>query len=188
MLSSKGMKDIFKIIMATALVVLCQGVHAADISEEDSPAIRLLDSNKSTRTLEGVMLRMARPILKKTPMAAIMDDIDMMMLCPVGKGSKKDNDEFEEKLTNVLNGYTLVSEIDDELSHMFIYIHNLSGNSFSELVLYITSPESNMLLFRGDFTIEGLMKVGELSEQDRKTRIKARRDTGQDESFMQYMK
>jgi hypothetical protein len=30
------------------------------------------------------------------------------------------------------------------------------------------------------------MKVGELSEQDRKKRIKTKRETGQDNSYLQY--
>lgn len=188
MLSRGDMNRILKIMMAVALIVLCLGVRAAGRNEGVSPAVSLLETNKSTKTLEGVMLKIAKPILRKTPMVAVMDDIEMMMMCPVGKVSKKDNGEFAHKAEAVFKEYMLAHEINDELSHMFIYVHGLEGNRFEELILYITSPEPNILLFRGDFTVEGLMKVGELSEQDRKKRIKVKRETGQDDSYMQNLK
>ena len=188
MLSRGDMKRILNTIMAVALAVLCLSAHAAGGNEAATPAVRLLDSNKSTKKLEGMMLRMAKPILRKTPMVAVMDDIEMMMMCPVGKVSKKDNGEFVHKAEAVFKGYTLAHEINDELSHMFIYVHGLDGDRFEELILYITSPDPSILLFRGDFTVESLMKVGELSEQDRKKRIKVKRETGQNDSYMQNLK
>lgn len=63
---------------------------------------------------------------------------------------------------------------------------HLFNNSFIELILYITGPDRTILYFRGDFSVEGLMRVGELSEQDRKKRIKTKRETGQDNSYLQY--
>lgn len=189
MLSHKGMKGILKTFAAVALIMVCQSAHALAWSGDSGPAVSLLDSTRSTRKLEGVMLRIAKPILKKTPMVAVMDDIDMMMLCPVGKITRKDKGQFAGKVDKVLKDYMLVHEINDELSRMFIYVYGLEGNRFPELILYITSPESNLMLFRGDFTVEGLMKVGELSEQDRKKRIKTKRDKGEDDgSYLQYIK
>ena len=182
------MNRIMKIIVAVALAVLCQRAHAAGGNDDATPAVQLLDTQKSTKKLEGVMLRIAKPILRKTPMVAVMDDIEMMMMCPVGKITRKDNGAFIGKAEAVFKEYMLAHEINDELSHMFIYVHGLEGNRFEELILYITSPEPNILLFRGDFTVEGLMKVGELSEQDRKKRIKTKRETGQDDSYLQHIK
>ena len=188
MLHGSSMKHIVKIITAVTFAMLCLGVHAAGEDKGVSPAVSLLETNKSTNTLEGMMLKIAKPILRKTPMVAVMDDIEMMMMCPVGKVSKKDNGEFSHKAEAVFKEYTLAHEINDELSHMLIYVHELKDNRFEELILYITSPDPNILLFRGDFTVEGLMKVGKLSEQDRKKRIKAKHETGQDDSYLQHIK
>ena len=188
MFSGSSMKKMFMIVVTAALSVLCHDIPAVAQNAEESPAVALLGSNKDTRRIEGMMLRMARPILKKTPMSAVLDDIEMMMMCPVGKISRKDNGKFVRKVENVLKDYMLVHEINDELSRMFIYVYGLEGNRFPELVLYITSPDPNVLLFRGDFTEESLRKVGELSEQDRKVRIKAKRSKGQDDSYLQYIK
>lgn len=164
------MKSVFKIIMAVTLAVLCQNVYAADDKTEESPAVRVLEAGRKAKRLEGPTLKIAKPILKKTPISAIMDDIEMMIICPL----EKEKDDMTAKAESLLKDYTMVREINDELSHMYIYIDTPVNDSFSELILYTTSPEANIMLFEGNFTVEGLMKVGELSILDRKQRIRAR--------------
>ena len=156
--------------MAVAFAVLCQYSYAAGDKYEESPAVKVLEAGKKTRRLEGSTLKIARPILKKTPISAIMDNIEMMMICPL----EKEKGELTERTERMLNRYMLVREIDDEISNMFIYIDSPDNDRFSELILYTKSPEPTVMLFEGDFTVEDLMKVGELSVQDRKERIKAR--------------
>ena len=180
--------SIFGIVLTLTAMLLCQNSCAAADKVEDSEAAKVIESGKKTRRLEGATLKIARPILKKTPMVAVMDDIEMMMHCPIGKISKKDHGEFEGKVDKVLKDFLLVKEIDDALSHMLIYVGGLEGNRFNELILYIISPDQTLLYFRGDFTEEGLMKVGELSEQDRKRRIKNKRENGEDDSYLQILK
>ena len=171
--------------MVLACMAVCHDI-CADVSyNDDTPAVKALESGKKTRRLEGATLKIARPIIKNTPMSAVLDDIDMMMFCPVDKNSRKDG-EFQARVESALKGYILAHEIDDELSHMLIYVDEVKGNKFTELILYITGPDRTILYFRGDFTVEGLMKVGELSEQDRKRRVKEQRETGKDNSYLQY--
>ena len=188
MSSRDCMKKVMKFMLAVVLTVLCQETYAGGSNNEEGPAVRLMDSNRNTKKLEGMMLKMARPIIKNTPMVAVLDEIDMMMLCPVEKISAKDNGEFSKKLRNALKDYKLVGEIDDELSHMYIYVYGLEGHSFKEILLHITSPEENIFFFKGDFTLEGLTKVNELSIKDREKRIKNKRETGHDESYLQHTK
>lgn len=156
--------------MAVTLAVLCQNGYAADDKTEESPAVRVLEAGRKAKRLEGPTLKIAKPILKKTPISAIMDDIEMMIICPL----EKEKDDMTAKAESLLKDYTMVREINDELSHMYIYIDTPVNDSFSELILYTTSPEANIMLFEGNFTVEGLMKVGELSVLDRKQRIRAR--------------
>ena len=167
------MRYILKTIMAVALAVLCQYSYAAGDKYEDSPAVKVLESGRKTKKLEGTTLKIARPILKKTPMSAIMNDIDMMMIYELGK-EKKDQAELMSKVERMLKSYVMVKELDDELSHMFIYIDTPQDEKFSELILFTKRPEMTIMLFEGDFKISDLMKVGELSVQDRKERIRAR--------------
>lgn len=156
--------------MAVTLAVLCQNGYAADDKTEESPAVKVLEAGRKAKRLEGPTLKIAKPILKKTPISAIMDDIEMMIICPL----EKEKDDMTAKAESLLKDYTMVREINDELSHMYIYIDTPVNDSFSELILYTTSPEANIMLFEGNFTVEGLMKVGELSILDRKQRIRAK--------------
>lgn len=187
MFACSSMKTLFKIVLATALIAACQFVHAAEEPAEDGALEQLLDSNRDARKLEGVVLRLARPIIKRTPMCVIVEDIDMMVSCPIGKHSKQEGKEFAEKAGSILKEYTLVQEINDELSRMFIYVHGINGNRFSELVLYITSPDPAILFFKGDFTAEDLMEVGKLSEEDRSKRIKMK-EQGQEDYYLKHIK
>lgn len=168
-------------------MTICHGAYGSEYEEDDSPVTKTLQSGRKTRILEGTTLRLARPILKKTPMSVVMDDINMMMLCPMDKNNSKDS-EFAERVDKTLKGYMLAHEIDDELSHMLIYVDDIKGNRFTELIIYTTSPDQTIIYFRGDFTVESLMRVGELSDQQRKKRIRNRQEGGQDDSYMQYVR
>ncbi len=179
------MKNWFKILMMLVCFTMCHDIYASE--DYDSPAIKTLQSGRKTRKLEGATLKLARPILKKTPMSVVMDDIDMMMLCPMDRNNSKDS-EFSGRMNKTLQGYMLAHEIDDELSHVLIYVDEVKGNRFTELIIYFTSPDQTIMYFRGDFTVESLMKVGELSDQQRKKRIRNRKEGIQDDSYMQYVR
>ena len=168
------MKTFMKCILAMALAVLCQYGHAAGNGTGESTVVKVLKAGKKTKVLEGPALKVARPILKKTPVSVILDNISMMLLCPL-ELEKKDMQELASEAEKALGRYMMVREINDELSHIFIYIDNPDNGRFSELVLYNKRPETSIMMFGGDFTIEDLMRVGELSVQDRKDRIRAKR-------------
>ena len=168
------MRSFLNIIMAVALVTICQYGHAAGGNTDDTPAVKVLESGKKTKKLEGATLKIARPILKKTPMSVIMDDIRMLMICPLDN-QKKDQPEMAAKVERMLKSYTMVREIDDELYHMYIYIDTPHNDRFSELILYHKRPEVSIMLFEGDFTTESLLKVGELSDQQREKRRQSKK-------------
>lgn len=159
------------LIILAVLAMLCPGTPASGKKAEESAAIRMLCSNKKARTLDGTTMKLARPILKKTPMSVLMDNIDAMLICPLDKVEKT----YLDKVDAMLGDYTKVNEINDEDYRMLIYISTLHDNRFSELILYTTRPEKNIMVFCGDFTTEGLMKVGELSDQQRKKRKESRK-------------
>ena len=91
------LKHIHTLVLMLTAMLLCHSTYAAPDKVEDSAAVKVIESGKKTRRLEGATLKIARPILKKTPMVAVMDDIEMMMHCPVDKISRKDHGEFAGK-------------------------------------------------------------------------------------------
>ena len=180
------MKNLSRIFIMFMLIAIYHNAWASDGRKDDTPVIKALQSGKKTKRLEGATLKIARPILKKTPISAIIDDIDMMIICPVEKNDKLEGGKFTGRINDALKSYLLAHEINDELSHMLIYIDQVKGNRFNELVLYVTRPDPAIMYFRGSFTVESLMKVGELSEQDRKRRIQEKRENGKNDSYLQY--
>ena len=102
------------------------------------------------------------------------------------KNDRLEGGKFTERVNNALKSYLLAHEINDELSHMLIYIDQVKEGSFNELILYVTRPDPTIMYFRGSFTVGSLMKVGELSEQDRKRRIQDKRENGKNDSYLQY--
>lgn len=162
-----GMKNQLILLLAVALLLLCPSLNAWNGSEGDSPAVHMLDSQKDAKILDGGKLKIARPFLKRTPMGVIIDEIEMMIICPLDSDAGSDT-ALKQKAQEVLKRYNLVREIDDERSKMDIYIDTPQNDRFSEIILYHTRPEPSIMLFVGNFTVESLVKVGEVSEQQRK--------------------
>lgn len=161
-------------IMAV-LMMLCPDIYASEKKAEESPAVQVLTSNKNARKLEGGMLKLARPALKKTPMAVVMDDIDMMVMYSISQKAEEEEKQFAEQAINVLKSYNKVSEINDPEYRMSIYIDNPVGENFSEIILYTSRPDASIMVFVGNFTIGSLKKVGEISDQRRMERKRAKR-------------
>lgn len=161
------MKTILKLMLAALMIMSCHYVHAAGKKADDSTAMQMLGNEKKAKKLEGATLKIAKTFLKKTPMSVVMDDIESMLICPL----EKSDDVVEPKVEQVLKSYTKVSEINDSSYMMYIFIDELDGERFSEIILYTTRPDKTIMVFCGDFTVEALMKVGELSEQQRKKRL-----------------
>ena len=161
-------------IMAV-LMMLCPDIYASSKKAEESPAVQVLTSNKNARKLEGGMLKLARPALKKTPMAVVMDDIDMMVMYSISQKANEEEKQFAEQAINVLKSYNKVSEINDPEYRMSIYIDNPVGENFSEIILYTSRPDASIMVFVGNFTIGSLKKVGEISDQRRLERKRAKR-------------
>ena len=163
-----GMKHSYIFNIAVAVFMLCMPLYANAGQEEESRVLEVLDSYKEAKKLDGAKLKIARPFLKRTPMGVIVDEINMLVICPMDTTGVKKDHISADKALKTLKEYKLVREIDDEMSTMTIYIDTPQDNRFSEIVLYNTRPEASVMLFMGDFTVESLIKVGEASEQERK--------------------
>ena len=164
------MNNVLKIIVTAAFTVLCQTPYASAKITGDSPAVQTLETCRDAKTYDGAMLKLAKPFLKKTPMGFLMDRIESIRICPIEKNGKEDEAALTAKIEKMLKHYSNVNEIDDESYHMLIYIDEVKGESFSEIILYTTSPDKSVMVFTGDFTIDSLKKVGEISDQQRQER------------------
>ena len=164
------MNNILKMIVTAIFAVLCQTSYVSAKSAKDSPAVQTLETCRDAKTYEGAMLKLAKPFLKKTPMGILMDNIESIRICPIEKNGKEDEAVLTAKIEKMLKHYSNVNEINDDSYHMLIYIDEVKGDRFSEIILYTTSSEKSVMVFNGDFTVESLKKVGEISDQQRQER------------------
>ena len=167
MLPHTSMRRIFSYLLIAIAIMVCSGISAwAGVG--NSPAAQMLESQKDAKKLEGAKFKIAKPFIKRTPMGVIIDEIDMMIICPLENMDRKEAAEVVNKTKALLKDYILVREIDDEMSRMTIYINTPQGDNFTEIVICNSRPEESIMLFSGEFTVESLVKVGEVSEQQRK--------------------
>ena len=151
---------------------MCLAFSARADEPAKSPAVRFLEANDDVKgakcmKVDGLMLRMARPTLNKTPVKAIINDLDALYMF-----SFKENRETEEKAfvtaaEKMLKSYMKASEIKDDISHMVIYLDKPDGNTCHEMVMLITWPSTSMMVFHGDFTEDSLRRMNEISKKQR---------------------
>ena len=151
---------------------MCQKFSAHAQGTDKSAAVQFLEANDGLKgakcmKLDGLMLRVAKPTLKKTPVIAIMDDLESFYMF-----SFKENREAEEKVfvtaaQKMLRSYMKVSEITDDISHMVIYVDQPNGSTCNEIVMLVTWPSTSMMVFNGDFTEDSLRKMDEISKKQR---------------------
>jgi hypothetical protein len=78
-----GMKKSYIYKFAVALLMLCTPLCASTAQKGSSPVAEMLNSQKEAKKLDGTKLKIAKPFIKRTPMGIIMDEIHMMIICPM---------------------------------------------------------------------------------------------------------
>ena len=166
------MKRLLSIITMIALALMCQrvSVHAQETGK--SMAVQFLEANDGLKgakcmKLDGLMLRMARPTLKKTPVIAIMDDLESFYMFSFKENREAEEKAFVTSAQKMLKSYMKVSEITDDISHMVIYVDQPNGSTCNEIVMLVTWPSTSMMVFHGVFTEDSLRRMDEISKKQR---------------------
>ncbi len=151
---------------------MCLAFSAKAEGPAKSPAVKFLEANDGVKgakciKIDGLMLNMARPTLKKTPAAAILDELESFYMFSFKDGRENEEKAFVTAADKMLKSYIKVSEINDKISHMTIYVDQSKGNRCHEMVLLITWPSTSMIVFHGDFTEESLRRMDEISKKQR---------------------
>ena len=137
-----------------------------------SPAVKFLEANDGLdgarcMKIDGLMLKMARPTFRKTPAVAIMDNLDRFYMFSFKENRDAEEKTFVTAADKMLKSYMKVSEINDDISRMFIYVDQPQGKTCHEIVMLITWPSTSMMVFHGDFTEDSLRRMDEISKKQR---------------------
>ena len=157
-------------MLMTALTSLKVSAQSQETAK--SPAVRFLEANDGVKgakcmKIDGLMLKMARPTLKKTPVAAIIDELESLYMFSFKDGRESEEKAFVTAADKMLRSYVKVSEINDQISRMVIYVDKAKGNTCHEMILLITWPSTSMMIFNGDFTEDSLRRMDEISKKQR---------------------
>lgn len=166
------MKRYLIIFTAFVLALMCHtfSIHAQEAGK--SPAVQFLEANDDLKgakcmKIDGLMMRVARPTLKKTPAVAIMDNLDCFYMFSFKENREAQGKAFVTAAEKMLKSYTKASELKDDISHMVIYLDDLDGNVHHEMVMLVTWPSTSMMVFHGSFTEESLRRMDEISKKQR---------------------
>lgn len=161
-----------KRFLSILIVLTCLAFSAKADHPVTTPAVKFLEANEDAKgtkcmKLEGLMLKMARPTLKKTPVAAIIDELDVFYMLSFKADRQAEGKAFQSDAMKVLSRYIPAGEINDNVSHMLIFLNQQDGDMFHEMVLLNISPTTSMMVFHGDFKEASLRRMDEISKKQR---------------------
>ena len=166
------MKRLLSITAIILLALMSQRFSAHAQEAGKSVAVKFLEANDDVKgakcvKIDGLMMRMAKPTLKKTPVLAIMDELNCLYMFSFKENRENEEKAFVSAAEKMLKSYMKVSEITDEISHMVIYVDQPQGNTCNEIVMLITWPSTSMMVFHGDFTEDSLRRMDAISKKQR---------------------
>lgn len=168
---TKETKRFLYSIAATLFFIHGIDAYATSKNDNPSPIETLVESSEDIKggnleKIEGFTLKLAKPFMKKTPIAAIMNNLDRMVMFSMEDTSVQDYSIFMHKADEILKDYFKITEMrkDDNLTSLYIDA-SPEKSTFSEMIMYVTKPSVAIMIFKGNFTMESLKKMGELSQQ-----------------------
>jgi hypothetical protein len=109
-----------KRLLSIFTVLMCLAFSARAEEPAKSPAVKFLEANDGLEgarcmKIDGLMLRMARPTLRKTPAVAIMDNLDCFYMFSFKENKDAYERAFVTDSEKMLKSYTKATEIKDDI-------------------------------------------------------------------------
>ena len=107
---------------------------------------------------KGLMMKMARPLLKSHSIAPLADKVQEMSVLRMDKVKPEERTVFLDDMNKCLSAYVYAGKSDTPNGVVDAYVHLSSPDVADELVVY--NPKLVALYsLRGDFTTEELLKI-----------------------------
>lgn len=112
----------------------------------------------------GGEMILARSLIRKTPLAAIAPDVDVLEVLKMQNASKQDIGNFVRDLKSALASYDYYGQAQGTNGIVNIYITRSGQDTISELVIY--NPEIySVNSLKGTMSLEKLMQISKVSQQ-----------------------
>jgi hypothetical protein len=109
--------------------------------------------------LKGLLLKFAKPAMKDTPMADMVECLENICIFHVDKFSSEVSKKFNADLAAVLSEYIKVTETKEDKILNSIYMKQADENTISELLVYSTGDGINIVTMIGSIPISELEKM-----------------------------
>lgn len=106
----------------------------------------------------GGEMIMARSLIRKTPLAAIASDVDVLAVLKMQNASENEIDRFEKELGSALSHYEYFGKENSRNGTVDVYIKRAGQDSIEELVIYNPGLHSVNSL-KGSLSVSKLMQI-----------------------------
>ena len=158
------MKDFFSYIAVIVALFAIAPASYAKKDETDHSIIKLMEkyseeTDADFMNLKGMLLKFAKPAMKDTPMADMIDCLDCICVFHVEKFSADVTKQFNTDLATVLSEYIKVTDKKEDKTICSIYMKQTDENTLSELLVYSTGDGIDIVTMIGNIPISELEKM-----------------------------
>ena len=147
----------YMIVSICALIFSMSGAYA------QTPIEKLIDKYADVRgardlIASGAEMRIARSLIRRTPLASIAPEVQVLEVLKMQNASRNDILMFERDLKEALETYEYYGQTEGANGMVDIYISKKSADTIDELVLY--NPEIYSLnSLKGTFSVSELVSI-----------------------------
>ncbi len=151
------------VVVAIALLAISPVSHAKKVETKNSMITLMEKYSEETdaefMNLKGLLLKFAKPAMKDTPMANMVDCLETICIFHVDKFSSDVSKRFNADLTAALSEYIKVTETKEDKIVSSIYMKQIDENTLSELLVYSTGDGINIVTMIGNIPVSELEKM-----------------------------
>ncbi|MBR2063068.1 MAG: DUF4252 domain-containing protein [Bacteroidales bacterium] len=145
------------------IMLLVAGVFIQEAMAQKTPVEKLIERYSEVKgardfIASGGKMVIARSLIKKTELASIAPDVDVLEVLKMQNASSSDIVRFEKDLKSALAGYEFYGTEESPNGTVDVYIMKGDGGMVDELVIYNPLIHSLNSL-KGSFTIQELLDI-----------------------------
>lgn len=129
--------------------------------EEGNELIRIFESYEETEgveyfNLEGFLLKMARPTIRKSPVGKAADGIENLCIFSISEVGKELRNRFTKEAEGALQAYEMVLETKEDKQTSRIYMKKQNAEIIDELIVYALGEDIALIYIRGEIPVSAL--------------------------------
>ena len=165
------MKKILTAILTLVMTYSLAVPSEARKKEEGNTVIQLFESYEEAKgveyfNLDGFLLKMARPTIRKSPIGKAADQIDNLCIFSMTEAGKEVRSKFMKEADAVLGSYEMVLETKEEKQTSRIYMKKSSAETIDEFIVYALGEDIAFIYIKGEIPMSALEGMAPENESE----------------------